>query len=264
MDVALIWSTIPATVMTHSTPKTREADGSGAMFDRIARRYDRMNRVISLGTDKRWRRRLVNALSLSPGMRVLDVATGTADVALAIASAIDNTAVAGIDPSHEMLAVGREKIQNAQMADRIQLVAGDAQSLPFDDHHFDACAISFGIRNVPDRLMGLQEMVRVTRPGGTIAVLELGIPRGHWLSPFARLHMRYVMPQIGAIVAGRKEYRYLQESIDGFPTPEDFSQLMVDAGLVSVEATPLTFGAAWLFVGKRPTQRSTPDPGAQS
>jgi len=250
--------------MSNLTPTPREADGSGAMFDRIARRYDRMNRVISLGTDKRWRKRLVNALSLAPGMRVLDVATGTADVALAIASSTDNTAVAGIDPSHEMLAVGREKVQNAQMTERIQLVAGDAQALPFEDHHFDACAISFGIRNVPDRLIGLQEMVRVTRPGGTVAVLELGVPKGHWFSPFARLHMRYVMPQIGAIVAGRKEYRYLQQSIDGFPTPEDFSQLMVHAGLESVEATPLTFGAAWLFVGRRPTHNPNPDSGAQS
>lgn len=264
MDVRLNWSTIPGTVMTQFTPETRQADGSGAMFDRIARRYDRMNRVISLGTDKRWRKRLVNALSLAPGMRVLDVATGTADVALAIATAMDDTAVAGIDPSHEMLAVGREKVENAHLADRIQLVAGDAQALPFDDHDFDACAISFGIRNVPDRFVGLQEMVRVTRPGGTVAVLELGIPQGHWFSPFARLHMRYVMPQIGAMVAGRKEYRYLQESIDKFPAPEDFSQLMVDAGLESVEATPLTFGAAWLFVGKRPAQRSTPDLGSQS
>ncbi len=144
--------------------------GSGAMFDRIATKYDRLNRIISFGMDQGWRVRLVRALELAESPKVLDVATGTADVAIAIADTHPDAQVVGLDPSLNMLEVGKQKI--ARFEGRIELVAGDAQQLPFADGTFDGACISFGIRNVPDRAKGLAEMRRVVKPGGRVVVLE--------------------------------------------------------------------------------------------
>ena len=147
--------------------------GSGAMFDAIAHRYDLLNRVMSLGIDQRWRLRTVRALELKPGARVLDLATGTADVALAIARRHPDAHIVGVDPSERMLEVGRRKVTERGQEQTIELHVGDAQSLPFADASFDAVCIAFGIRNVPDRGRALREMARVTRVGGRVAVLEL-------------------------------------------------------------------------------------------
>ena len=138
------------------------------MFDRIARRYDLLNRVLSFGNDQRWRRRAVRSLDLDPARpaRVLDLATGTADLAILIARTHPAAKVIGVDPAERMLEEGRRKVEAAGLADRVELVPGDAETLPFPEAHFDAVTIAFGIRNVPDRLRGLREMARVTRPGG--------------------------------------------------------------------------------------------------
>ncbi len=228
------------------------ADGSGAMFDGIAPRYDLLNRVISLGLDRRWRRALVRALALGPGGRVLDVATGTGDVALAIARAHPDGAVVGLDPSREMLHVGRRKVERAGLAGQITLVEGDAQALPFDDASFDAACISFGIRNVPDRPRGLGEMARVVRPGGVVAVLELGEPRDGPLAPVARWHAHTVVPRIGAALSGAAAYDYLSRSVAAFPPPGEFAAMMGAAGLAEVAVRPLGFGAAHLYSSLRP------------
>lgn len=243
--------------MTHPTPPRDDAHqgglvprgGSGAMFDRIAARYDLLNRVMSLGLDRRWRTRLVRALDLPPDARVLDVASGTADVALRIIALHASARVTGLDPSAAMLAVGADKVRRAGREDAITLVVGDAQALPFADSTFDAACIAFGIRNVPDRLAALREMARVTRPGGRVAVLELGEPGGGALSSLARLHVRHVVPRLGALLSGSREYRYLQESIAAFPPPDAFMQLMRDASLADVRAERLSFGAVHLYVG---------------
>lgn len=249
--------------MSHSTPTTAPlvgpaggADGSGRMFDRIAARYDRVNRVLSLGLDQGWRRKLVAALPPDRGPddvldpRVfLDVATGTADVALAIAAARPHSRVVGLDPSGGMLAVGHQKVARGGLTARVSLVEGDAQALPFEDDHFDGTCISFGIRNVPDRRQGLAEMRRVTRPGGPVVVLELGEPREGLLAPFARFHVRQVVPRLGALLSGDAEYRYLQRSVAAFPPAAEFADLMRSVGLVDVKVRRLTFGAAHLYVG---------------
>ncbi len=225
--------------------------GSGAMFDRIAQRYDRMNTLLSMGLHHRWRRRLVAALGpLAPGDEVLDVATGTADVALEIARlAGQGVRLVGLDPSPGMLAVGRDKVVAAGLKDRVELVEGDAQALPFADDRFAAACISFGIRNVPDRLAGLRELARVTRPGGRVAVLELSEPRGGLLSPLARLHVHHVVPRLGSWLSGEREYRYLQESIAAFPPPAQFGALMEEAGLEEVHISAQTLRTAHLYVG---------------
>lgn len=230
--------------------------GSGAMFDAIAPRYDLLNRLLSLGIDRGWRRKTVEALSLEAGARVLDVASGTADLALQIAARHPDVTVVGVDPSERMLEVGREKAERAGATDRVELLTGDARSLPFDDDAFDACCIAFGIRNVPDRLQGLREMARVTRPGGRVAVLELGEPRRGVLGPMARFHIRQVVPRVGAWLSGAREYRYLQESIAAFPDPAAFADMMRQAGMDVLEVRPLTFGVCNLYVG-------TPVPGTE-
>ncbi|MBM4358884.1 MAG: ubiquinone/menaquinone biosynthesis methyltransferase [Deltaproteobacteria bacterium] len=232
-------------------------DGSGAMFDRIAPRYDLLNRLMSLGLDASWRRRLVRSLlqgdvaSSEAGLlEVLDVATGTADVAITIAKAHPGARVVGLDPSREMLAVGRRKVTTDELDPRVSLIEGDAQKLPFEDGRFAASCISFGIRNVPDRLLGLREMRRVTRPGGRVVVLELNEPERGWLAPFARLHVHHIVPRMGAWLSGSKEYRYLQRSIQAFPAPDAFAAMMVSVGLTMESTTSLGFGSAHLFVAR--------------
>lgn len=223
--------------------------GSGAMFDAIAHRYDLLNRVMSLGIDQRWRLRTVRALELKPGARVLDVATGTADVALAIIRRHPDAHIVGVDPSERMLEVGRRKITERGQDARIELHVGDAQSLPFADGSFDAVCIAFGIRNVPDRGRALREMARITRAGGRVAVLELSEPGGGPLSALARFHIHTVVPRLGALLSGAREYRYLQQSIAAFPPAREFAALMDKSGLEVLRVEPLTFGVCHLFVG---------------
>jgi demethylmenaquinone methyltransferase / 2-methoxy-6-polyprenyl-1,4-benzoquinol methylase len=224
------------------------AGGSGQMFDRIAARYDAMNRVLSFGLDRGWRRRTVRALQLGARPRVLDLATGTGDLAVDIARMHPGATVIGLDPSRQMLAVAQHKLARRQLADRISLVRGDAQALPYRDDEMDAATIAFGIRNVPDRVAALREMARVVRPGGRIAVLELGEPRQGLLARAARFHTRHVVPRLGALLSGAREYRYLQRSIAAFPPSAEFAAVMERAGLRVLEVTPLTFGVCTLYV----------------
>jgi demethylmenaquinone methyltransferase/2-methoxy-6-polyprenyl-1,4-benzoquinol methylase len=218
------------------------------MFDRIVRRYDMLNRMMSLGQDRRWRRALVRVLAVGGQDCTLDVATGTGDVAAAILSSHPGARVVGLDPSTEMLAAARAKV--ARFADRIDLVEGDAQALPFAAGSFASACIAFGIRNVPNRERTLAEMARVVRPGGCVAVLELTEPSGAWLSGVARLHVHLVVPILGRLLSGAEEYAYLQRSIGAFPAPEAFAATMARVGLRGVAVTRFSFGAVSLFAGR--------------
>jgi len=231
--------------------------GSGEMFDRIAPRYDFVNRVLSLGLDVGWRRRTVRALELAspssdsawlPRPRVLDVATGTGDLAIEIARAHPGATVIGLDPSAQMLAVAERKVARRGLAERISFVVGDAQCLPHRNCELDAATIAFGIRNVPDRCAALRELARVVRPGGRIAILELGEPKTGMLGALARMHTRHIVPWLGALLSGKREYRYLQTSIAAFPPAREFADQMRSCGLVVVDVLPLTFGACTLYV----------------
>lgn len=222
--------------------------GSGPMFDRIARRYDFVNRVLSLGLDKGWRRNAVRALQLGTAPRVLDIATGTGDLAIDIARSCAGATVIGLDPSTKMLAIAAGKLARRGLDHRISLVVGDAQQLPYGSCEMDAATIAFGIRNVPDRLAALREMARVVRPGGRIAVLELGEPRAGVLGRVARFHTRHIVPRLGALLSGAREYAYLQKSIAAFPPAPEFAALMSRAGLHVIETVPLTFGSCTLYV----------------
>jgi demethylmenaquinone methyltransferase/2-methoxy-6-polyprenyl-1,4-benzoquinol methylase len=219
------------------------------MFDRIAGRYDLLNRLISFGLDGRWRRATVAALGLDAETpaRVLDLATGTGDVALEVLRQFPKAEVVGVDPSPGMLAIGREKAASAGVA--LDFLEGSAEALPFEDDAFDGLTIAFGIRNVADRMAGLAEMARVTRPGGRIVLLEGSEPERGLLALGARFYMHQVVPRLGAWLSGEQEYRYLPESIAAFPPPEEFARHMEAAGLEVLEVRPLTFGVCHLYVG---------------
>ena len=232
----------------HQTPTP--SPGSGEMFDQIAGRYDLLNRLMSMGIDQSWRRKTVAAMALPSNALALDLATGTADLAMMIARIHPDAKVVGSDPSARMLEVGHDKVERGGLAERVALEVGDAQELPYDDDSFDGCCIAFGIRNVPDRAAALREMARVTKPSGRVAILELGEPSVGWLSPIARFHVRKVIPRLGGMLSGSKEYKYLQESIAAFPPADEFSAMMSANGLRVLEVKPLTFGACTLFVAQ--------------
>jgi demethylmenaquinone methyltransferase/2-methoxy-6-polyprenyl-1,4-benzoquinol methylase len=220
------------------------ADGSGEMFDRIARRYDRLNRVMSLGADAAWRRAAIDALGLGGGERVLDLATGTGELALAIARDDPRARAVGIDPSEQMLAIAAEKARRHGIADRVSFVVGRGESIPAESASFEAAVMAFAAC--------LRELARVVRPGGRVAILELTWPRGHLLSPVARAWNRFVVPGLGTILSSSPEYRYLGRSIRAFPPAERFVQTLREAGLAGVAHRALTFGAATLFVATVP------------
>lgn len=224
------------------------ADGSGAMFDQIARRYDFLNRVISLRFDQGWRKKLVAAMP-NHG-ELLDVATGTADVALALAKQYKEVSVIGLDPSVNMLEVGREKTARRQEENRVRLEVGDALEMRFEANRFAGACVAFGVRNFPDRLRGMSEMNRVTAAGGPVVVLELSEPREGLLSPFVRFHVHHVVPWLGALLSGNREYRYLQKSVQAFPPPAQFAALMEEAGIEDVKIHRMPFGVAHLYVGR--------------
>jgi demethylmenaquinone methyltransferase/2-methoxy-6-polyprenyl-1,4-benzoquinol methylase len=224
--------------------------GSGEMFDAIAPRYDLLNRLLSLGIDQRWRRELVRCLELTANARVLDHATGTADLALLIARSAPGIHVLGLDPSSEMLRIGRAKVAAAGLVERVELRSGDAERLEdVESASFDALSIAFGIRNVPDRARALREFARVIRPGGRVAILELSEPSGGLMGPLARWHVHSVVPWLGSLLSGAREYRYLQRSIAAFPPPAEFANLMASSGLRVLRVQALTFGVCHLYVG---------------
>ena len=231
-------------------PKAEVAAGSGAMFDGIAGRYDALNRVMSLGVDRRWRRRAAAALALESGARVLDLATGTADLALEILRQFPDASVVGLDPSAKMLEIGAEKAAKEGVSQRFHIEVGAAESLDHADASFDAASIAFGIRNCVDRPRALGEMARVVRPGGRIAILEASEPGAGPMAALARFHIHQVIPRIGALFSGAREYRYLQESIAAFPPPAEFAAMMSVAGIEVVKLHPLMFGSCHLYIGE--------------
>jgi len=219
------------------------------MFSGIAPDYDRANTVLSLGVHHAWRRRAVRASGAATGDRVLDVATGTGDLALAFLRRVGETGrVVGADFSKGMLRVAAQK--RARREAELDLLAADAQALPVPDGAFDIASIAFGIRNVDDPGRGVAEMARAVRPGGRVVVLEFGQPRGPVGAPY-RWYSRHVMPRLGGWLTGdRAAYEYLPETASRFPAGATFVALMEGAAAFrDVRARPLTGGIAWLYVG---------------
>ena len=233
------------------TPGAPETPAVRSMFDRIAPRYDLANRVLSAGTDVRWRRRAVDLLDARPDARILDLCTGTADLLLEALARSEGRLGLGLDLSLPMLSLGAAKLARAGLGPRAVLVAGDAQRLPLASGTFDGALVAFGIRNVGDPSAALAEVGRVLRPGGRLVVLEFSTPRGL----FGRLYgayARHVLPRVGGWISGDREaYAYLPASVARFATPAAFRTLMEEAGFRDVASGPLTGGIAHLFRGDR-------------
>jgi demethylmenaquinone methyltransferase/2-methoxy-6-polyprenyl-1,4-benzoquinol methylase len=234
---------------------SKEPDRIAGMFDAIARRYDRLNHLLSAGLDKRWRRRAVRELRLSGRERVLDVCTGTGDLAIEAATSDSGRArdVIGIDFSTEMLRLARRKVNAGSLASRIYLARGDATKLPLPDWSADVVMVAFGIRNVVDPVQGCREMLRVLVPGGTLAVLEFGAPRIPGLRTMYLWYFKYLLPVVGRTISKHSDaYSYLPASVMSFPAGEAFADLLRSAGFADVRSQPLTFGIVWLYIARKP------------
>jgi len=231
------------------TQAVSKAD-SWRMFDYISPRYDLLNRVLSLGLDQGWRRKLNLFIGAQANQEVLDLATGTGDVLLALSRHSNVKTGVGVDLSDRMLAVGEAKIQRRELDCRLRLQAADIQHLPFADASFDAATMAFGIRNVPDPRKVLREMFRVLKTGGRALILEFSLPSSWWFRFLYLFYLRKIVPAVGSLVSGHPEaYRYLNLTIEEFPCGRDFCVLMQENGFQRVEAHPMTFGIATIYQG---------------
>ncbi len=234
---------------TAPTPGAPEKAAVRTMFDRIAPRYDLLNRVLSAGIDVRWRRRCIDAAG--PASRVLDVCSGTGDLLVEFLRRDPARSGLGVDLSTEMLVRGAAKLRRQGMAGRGHMAAGDAERLPVAARAVDAVTVAFGIRNVGEPLAALREMFRVLRPGGRAVILEFSMPQGT-LGAAYRLYFTHVLPRIGGWISGDAgAYAYLPASVARFARPAEFGALMTEAGFARVSWHALTGGVAHLYIGER-------------
>jgi demethylmenaquinone methyltransferase/2-methoxy-6-polyprenyl-1,4-benzoquinol methylase len=230
----------------------KQPDRIAGMFDAIAPRYDLLNHVLSAGIDRRWRATAIRSLALTGSEVLLDVCTGTADVALEGRTAGAAARVVGVDFAGAMLAVGLEKVNRAGQRRHIALIRGDATRLPVRHASVDAVTIAFGIRNVEQPNDACAEMARTLKPGGRLAILEFGVPRIPGIRTLYRWYFTRLLPLVGRLVSHHtRAYSYLPASVGAFPPPEEFMATLRSAGFRDVRAVPLTFGIVYLYTGTR-------------
>lgn len=230
-------------------------DRIAGMFDAIAPRYDLLNHLLSAGIDARWRTAAIRSLRLTGRETLVDVCTGTADVALE-ARKQGAAQVIGVDFAGAMLGLGLQKITAAGERGRIVLARGDAMRLPLGDAVAEAATVAFGIRNVQHAQVACAELARVLKPGGRLAILEFSVPRIPGVSAMYRWYFTRVLPMIGKMISGHSAaYSYLPASVGTFPPPGEFMTILRQAGFVDVEAVPLTFGIVYLYTAAKGEQR---------
>jgi demethylmenaquinone methyltransferase / 2-methoxy-6-polyprenyl-1,4-benzoquinol methylase len=223
------------------------------IFTTVHARYDFLNHLLSLRRDVGWRRVVIEKMHFPRAGRFLDIATGTADLAIAAARRHPEVSVTGIDFAAPMLAIGARKVRELGLQDRVSLVEGDALSLPFPDGAFDVTAVAFGMRNIPNRPAALKEMARVTAPGGQVMVLEMTFAPARFFRPLYGFYLTVLLPRLARLFARNPAtYWYLGDSIRHFPSPAVFRSMMEGAGLRSVSCHGLTFGTAYLHIGRTP------------
>lgn len=241
--------------MTHSTTKIPLTQAnSWQMFDAISRRYDFLNRFLSFGLDRGWREKIDQYFPPHPGLKILDLATGTADVLITLVQKNKNIIQAhGIDLADNMLAIGQRKIDRLGLNEKVRLSKADAQQTGFPENHFDCVTISFGIRNVANPISCLKEMYRITKPGGKAVILEFSLPPNllwRWLHLF---YLRAVVPVLGGLISGHfQAYRYLNRTIEQFPSGVMFGRMMQQVGFCNITPHLLLGGVATIYAGDRP------------
>jgi demethylmenaquinone methyltransferase/2-methoxy-6-polyprenyl-1,4-benzoquinol methylase len=221
------------------------------MFDTISNEYDGLNRVISFGIDIKWRKKVVQLVANQNPEKVLDIATGTGDLAINLAQTSAKKII-GLDISDGMLEVGRHKIINKQLQGSIDMVLGDSENLPFDDNSFDAITVAFGVRNFENLELGLSEILRVLKPGGLIVVLETSVPSKFPFKQGYYMYTKLLLPLIGKLFSKDKlAYSYLSESASKFPHGKTFNNILEKVGFISTKAHPQTFGVASIYTASK-------------
>ena len=242
--------------MNEVKPYHSENDGKKSqvsrMFNRIAPYYDFLNRLLSLGIDTIWRKKAIQRLESSQPQVILDVATGTADVAIETAKRLHPEKIIGLDISNEMLDIGRQKIKKRGLDTIITLEEGDSEALPYPDQTFDAITVAFGVRNFENLEKGLREMRRVLKDEGQIVIRELSRPRIFPIKQVFNAYFKYILPLIGRLTSkDPKAYSYLYESVQAFPDGEDYVNILLKTGFKSNQCTPLTLGICSLYSGRK-------------
>ena len=223
------------------------------IFSTITGKYDFLNHFLSLRRDIAWRRSAVRKMRFFRTYRFLDVAAGTADLAIDAAYRLPHIQITGLDFVREMLDLGRVKIEKKRLSDRIRFLRSDALELPFPDNSFDVAGIAFGIRNIPKKIRALREMMRAVVPGGQVMVLEMTFPRNRLFKGIYRIYLNRMLPHLARVFSSNPAaYHYLADSIMNFPTPEGFAGLMEEVGLTKVEKHSLTMGITHLYIGIKP------------
>ena len=228
----------------------------GAMFDDIAPTYDKLNHLLSLNVDKAWRRKAVRLMARTledvKNPKILDVSCGTADSTIVIAKKMKNSRVDGIDISEGMLCIGKEKIKKKNLNDRVSLYKSAAEHIVCQDDVYDAVFIAFGVRNFSDRRKGLEELCRIMKPGASIFILELSEPRNMIVRAIYNIYFKNIMPFIGKCVSGNGDaYRYLQQSVERFPMPDEFVPLIESCGFCNVQHFALTLGLCRIYQAQK-------------
>ena len=221
------------------------------MFDTISNEYDSLNRVISFGIDVKWRKKVVNLVAQENPQSVLDIATGTGDLAINLVET-KASKIIGLDISEGMLEVGRKKIDKLQFNKKIEMVYGDSENIPYKSNSFDAVTVAFGVRNFENLEIGLSEIYRVLKPSGIFVVLETSVPTKTPFKQGYNLYTNYIMPTIGKIFSKDKSaYKYLSDSAAAFPYGKAFNNILEKTGFIDIENKPQTFGVASIYVSKK-------------
>ncbi|MAU26300.1 MAG: bifunctional demethylmenaquinone methyltransferase/2-methoxy-6-polyprenyl-1,4-benzoquinol methylase UbiE [Muricauda sp.] len=238
-------------VTPYKSSEKGKKDQVTKMFDAISKEYDGLNRVISFGTDVKWRKKVVALVGAKSPKSVLDIATGTGDLAIALAQT-GAEKVVGLDISPGMLEVGKTKVDKANLQETVEMVIGDSENLAYDDNTFDAVTVAFGVRNFENLEKGLSEIYRVLKPSGIFVVLETSVPTRFPFKQGYHLYTKYMLPTIGRLFSkDRSAYAYLGESAAAFPHGQDFNNILAKIGFIGIENKPQTFGAASIYVATK-------------
>ena len=239
------------TVLPYKKEQSAKKEQVARMFDNISRRYDFLNHFLSLGIDKGWRRKAIAILKPLHPQQMLDVATGTGDFAIE-AMRLSPAKVTGLDISEGMLEIGRQKLLKKGLAEKIELLKGDSENLPFLENKFDAVTVAFGVRNFENLEKGLEEILRVMKPGAMLVVLEFSKPRRFPLKQLYNFYFKFILPRIGSIVSkDDSAYTYLPESVEAFPDGSRFENILTKVGFKNTTCVSLTFGISSIYTARK-------------